>query len=239
MKITDNGYIIAVRNFSEKDGLVTLITENNGLFTAIFKNHKSKSNNQIVQIGNYVKFDWQARLENHLGKFQFDLINNNSFKLISDKLKLYTINSYASLLLTALPEKMHFFNIYEYFEILLYANNKYDLLTNYLKAELNYLEAAGYGLNLTECAATKQTTDLCYVSPKSGRAVSFEAGKEYADKLIKLPNFIIANVNFSDLAQLLSGLNLTGYFLNRYIFIDKTNQPRNLLISILNEYFKT
>ena len=38
--------------------------------------------------------------------------------------------------------------------------------------ELVLLDELGFGLDLASCAATGTTTDLAYVSPKSGRAVS-------------------------------------------------------------------
>jgi DNA repair protein RecO (recombination protein O) len=38
------------------------------------------------------------------------------------------------------------------------------------------LAELGFGLDLSRCAATGSTTDLVYVSPKSGHAVSAAAG---------------------------------------------------------------
>ena len=35
----------------------------------------------------------------------------------------------------------------------------------------------GFGLDLARCAATGMTTELSYVSPRSGRAVSRGAGR--------------------------------------------------------------
>jgi len=46
--------------------------------------------------------------------------------------------------------------------------------------ELQLLSELGFGLDLDSCAATGSTTDLVYVSPKSGRAVSREAGRPMA-----------------------------------------------------------
>ena len=53
--------------------------------------------------------------------------------------------------------------------------------------ELALLEELGFGLDLASCAATGQSTDLVYVSPKSGRAVSSEAGEPYKDRLLACP----------------------------------------------------
>jgi DNA repair protein RecO (recombination protein O) len=56
--------------------------------------------------------------------------------------------------------------------------------------------------------------DLIYVSPRSGRAVSREAGDPYKDRLLVLPGFLLASQNATpDSAEVAAGLKLTGHFL--------------------------
>ena len=57
---------------------------------------------------------------------------------------------------------------------------------------MKLLQHLGFGLDLTECAATGSKQDLIYVSPKSGRSVSAAAGKKYRKKLLDLPAFFIS-----------------------------------------------
>lgn len=52
------------------------------------------------------------------------------------------------------------------------------------------LTELGFGLDLENCAATGVTSDLIYVSPKSGNAVSRTAGEPYRDRLMRLPSFL-------------------------------------------------
>ena len=82
--------------------------------------------------------------------------------------------------------------------------------------ELSLLAELGFGLDLSMCAASGATTDLIYVSPKSGRAVSAAAGENYKDKLLPLPQFLVGKevVEPRDIAD---GLRLTGYFLDRHV----------------------
>jgi hypothetical protein len=68
-----------------------------------------------------------------------------------------------------------------------------DWLAAYVKLEFAMLEHAGFGLDLARCAATGQSHDLTYVSPKSGRAVSLHAGKPYHERLFALPAFLISH----------------------------------------------
>ena len=58
------------------------------------------------------------------------------------------------------------------------------------------------------------TEDLVYVSPKTGRAVSREAGAPYKDRLLALPAFLRGEGDLDD-AAILAGLKLTGHFLAR------------------------
>ena len=84
----------------------------------------------------------------------------------------------------------------------------------YVRWEAGLLEALGFGLDLTHCAATGTTEDLRYVSPRSGRAVSGEAGAPYAGRLFALPGFLLASQNADvDAADIAAGLALTGHFL--------------------------
>ena len=45
--------------------------------------------------------------------------------------------------------------------------------TDYLRWELRLLEELGFGLDLSACAVTGATEGLAFVSPKTGRAVSW------------------------------------------------------------------
>ena len=70
----------------------------------------------------------------------------------------------------------------------------------------------GYGLDLSRCAATGETENLTYVSPRSGRAVSSSAAEPYKDRLYPLPGYLLGQ-NYVTNDQIRAGLDLTGYFL--------------------------
>jgi DNA repair protein RecO (recombination protein O) len=88
--------------------------------------------------------------------------------------------------------------------------------THYIQLELELLTQLGFGLDLRSCAATGVTENLKYVSPKSGRAVSEEAGLPYADRLLLYPN-LDENSGVQDIKD---GLRLTAYFLNNHFFTE-------------------
>ena len=52
------------------------------------------------------------------------------------------------------------------------------------------LAECGFRLDLARCAATGASEGLAFVSPRSGRAVSAEAGAPWRDRLLPLPPFM-------------------------------------------------
>jgi DNA repair protein RecO (recombination protein O) len=107
--------------------------------------------------------------------------------------------------------------------------------------ELQLLQELGFGLDLSECAATGAETELAYVSPRSGRAVSRGAGQPYDGKLLKLPAFLREDDAPADEGDLLAGFALTGYFLERDVLSPHglvMPQARERLIGLLTRRFK-
>ena len=82
------------------------------------------------------------------------------------------------------------------------------------------LAELGFGLDLSECAATGATADLAFVSPKSGRAVSAVAAGDYRDRLFPLPPLLLGAAT-ADWPDILAGLRITGHFLARDVLIGR------------------
>jgi DNA repair protein RecO (recombination protein O) len=103
----------------------------------------------------------------------------------------------------------------------------------YIRFELAVLNDLGFGLDLAECAATGSRENLEFVSPKSGRAVSREAGLPYQDKLFRLPDFLKEG---SKKAATRDGLGeafrMTRYFLDRHVY-----EPRGLEVGAARDGF--
>ncbi len=81
------------------------------------------------------------------------------------------------------------------------------------------LAELGFGLDLERCVATGTTGDLAYVSPKSGGAVSREAGEPWRDRLLRLPRFLMdddAPTQGVSREDIEAGFALTGLFLTRH-----------------------
>ena len=72
----------------------------------------------------------------------------------------------------------------------------------------------------------RQLADLVYVSPKSGRAVSREAGAPWHDKLLALPAFLRRGRGAARRRRRLEdGFRLTGFFLDRHVYEPRGAAP--------------
>jgi DNA repair protein RecO (recombination protein O) len=89
-----------------------------------------------------------------------------------------------------------------------------------VRYELLVLSELGFGLDLSECAATGVVEDLAFVSPKSGRAVSTAGAGEYQDRLLPLPSFL-AGGGAAEWDAIVQGLRITGHFLARDLLIER------------------
>ncbi|HTT80462.1 MAG TPA: DNA repair protein RecO, partial [Stellaceae bacterium] len=118
----------------------------------------------------------------------------------------------------ALPEREPHADVHASFAALLAAlDSAPDWAATYVLWECGLLAALGFGLDLGRCAATGSNADLAYVSPRSGRAVSREAGLAYRDKLLPLPAFLWREAA-ADAADIVAGLAMTRHFLLHHLF---------------------
>lgn len=224
MKFSDQGIIINKRNYGEKSLIIKIFSHHHGIFNGFVTYGRSSKNLAIIQPGNLISFTWHSRIEENLGQFSaIDLIDSLSSKIIFDIDKLTCLSSLLSIIdgsflerekQPPLFEKLHSF-------LVNLANDKTPkkhYLADYIKLELEILRILGYAIDLSCCAVTNQTTELSFVSPKSGRAVSFKAGQNYQNKLLKLPAFLLNYQEDYDQQQLNDGFKLSGYFLEKHVF---------------------
>ena len=144
----------------------------------------------LLQPGNSVTTVWRARLDEHLGYYAIEGTRLRAATLLASAHATYGVTHLASLV-RLLPERDPHEDIYEMFERTL---DDFDdvggAAAHLIRFELAMLAELGFGLDLENCAATGETTELIYVSPKSGGAVSRRAGEPYRDRLLPLPAFL-------------------------------------------------
>lgn len=222
MNIKDQGIILSVRKYSENSLIVKILSQNNGIYSGFIKSAlSSKKHNAIYQSGNLVEFIWQAKNEENLGFFKLELVKSFLANILSDPIRLNSVNSIITIITQNMPERQEnqelFLKLYDLLQNLVKTTPHF--IADYIHLEIDLLQNLGYGIELDKCAVTEAREDLCFVSPKSGRAVSRNIGAKYADKLLKLPEFLIKDNNFSvNKDDLLKGLELSGFFIDKYLY---------------------
>jgi DNA repair protein RecO (recombination protein O) len=170
-----------------------------------------------MQPGTQVALQWRARLSEHLGQFQIEPVRSRAAAIMSNRVALAGLNAMGALLVTLLPERESNPQVYDATVDLAdaLAENAWDWPARYALWEVLLLAALGFGLDLTRCAGTGRADDLAYVSPRSGRAVSREAGGAWADRLLPLPGFLVGQGNVS-VGAVREALRMTGFFLENW-----------------------
>ena len=218
MEWTDQGIVLSVRRHGEASSIVELLTCQHGRHLGLVRGGASARMRSVLQTGNSLDVTWRARLADHLGTFVAEATATRAAMLIEKRKTLAGLQSLAALS-HLLPEREPVPQVHEALQIVLDTMVKDgEWLALMVRFELGLLSELGFGLDLSACAATGCADDLAYVSPKSGRAVSRTAGTPYHNRLLPLPGFLIGRADGVTGSDVLDGLKLTGYFLERDVF---------------------
>ena len=218
MEWHDTGFVLAARRHGENGVIVELLTREHGRHAGLVRGGQSPRMRAVLQPGNEVAATWRGRLAEHLGTFGCELVTAHAARILDNPDRLAALTAAAALLAGALPEREPHSDVFALFANLLQAlDSAADWPARYVSWERDLLAALGFGLDLTRCVATGVTSDLAYVSPRTGCAVSRAAGQRYHDKLLVLPDFLWRDAP-ADSNQTLLGLRLTEHFLAHQIF---------------------
>ena len=190
MEWTDEGIVLGVRRHGESSAIVELLTRSHGRHLGLVRGGAGRRMRPLLQPGNSVTTVWRARLDEHLGYYVIEGTRLRAATVLASSHATYGVTHLASLA-RLLPERDPHEDIFEMLERTL---DDFDDIgeaaIQLIKFELAMLTELGFGLDLENCAATGETLDLIYVSPKSGGAVSRSAGEPYRDRLLRLPAFL-------------------------------------------------
>ena len=241
MEFQDQGIIISLRKYGEYDAVIDVMTAEHGRHAGLVKGGMGRRKRGSLQPGNEVMLNWRGRLESQLGVYNAELRNARSAAFLDYPEKLGVLNSICAILSLCLAEREQHRPLYDGLQILL------DMLEHVGPApeewgallvqwEVGLLSELGFGLDLSCCAATGIMDDLIYVSPKSGRAVSGDAGKPYHSKMLALPQFLIKDAEITE-QDIRDGLALSEFFLERYVLHPhnkKIPQARRMLMDFMS-----
>lgn len=212
----DEGIIIASQRHGEKGAVLSLLTREHGRHKG-YINVSSKVSASL-QIGTLVQASWHARLSEHLGTWSLEPLFSPVAYILRDPLKLGALTSSCSLLESLLAEREPHPRLFDVLQALVAAFKEHQWIRRYCAFEQTLLREGGVYLRFDHCALTGRREDLAYVSPRTGRAVTVEAGEPYKKKLLPLPAFLAHEeekpVSPEDFKQ---ALELFDYFFDRYL----------------------
>ncbi|WP_428645014.1 DNA repair protein RecO [Roseibium sp.] len=244
MEWTGRGVVLTTRKHGENDVILEALTLDRGRHLGLVRGGRSRRQRPVLQPGNELDLTWKARLSDHLGQFQIEPVNLRAGDLMTSSVGLASLQHLA-FLMRLLPERHPYPRLFNALNVVLDNLEPADAASALLvRFELETLGELGIGLDLTSCAATGTTDDLAYVSPKSARAVSREAGLPYHDKLLPLPSFLLegqrqagSELTWLDVCQ---GFALTSFFLDRHLQERGTEDggTRAHLLSALERHYR-
>ena len=225
MEVQDDAFVLSARAHGDTGAVVELLTEHHGRRAAYVAGGASRKMRPFLQAGARVVADLRSRTSDQLGSARLEPVGEGPAALFDDPLALVGLNAAAAVAQGALPEREAHPGAFYAFEALMGAFVMPEVWPAiFVRFEAGLLEDLGFGLDLSRCAATGSMDDLIYVSPRTGRAVSREAGAPYADKLLDLPPFMLGAQAGLGEGDVKAGLELTGHFLEQFV-VHALNKP--------------
>jgi DNA repair protein RecO (recombination protein O) len=233
MQWTDEGIVLGVKRHGEANAILELMTRDHGRHLGLVRGGAGSRMRPVLQPGNSVNAVWRARLDEHLGTYVIEGMRLRAAIFLGASHAVYGVNHLAALT-RLLPERDPHAGIHAALEEIMDRLEDARYAGTFVaRFELALLAELGFGLDLAQCAVTGETSELVYVSPKSGRAVSRGAGEEWQDKLLRLPAFLaVDGADEPSAADVTDAFAITGFFLARHVF-----EPRGLPLPDARRHF--
>jgi DNA repair protein RecO (recombination protein O) len=219
MEWEDDAFVLSARAHGETGAIVELLTANHGKFAAHVAGGASRRMRPFLQAGARVSARYRARIADQLGSASLEPVGEGPSALFDDPLALAGLSAAAAVAAGALLEREPHSGAFDAFEALLGALIHQDIWPAvFVRFEAGLLQELGFGLDLSKCAVTGGVDDLIYVSPRTGRAVSRDAGQAYKERLLPLPAFLLSAQGGLAPGDVRAGLDITGHFLETFVF---------------------
>src|SRR6266540_4161369 len=203
MQWTDEGIVLGSKRHGEANAILEVMSRAHGRHLGLVRGGASSRLRPVLQPGNRISCTWRARLDEHLGHYTVEALDARAAALLPIPHALYAMTNLDALI------------------------DARRAALGMVRFELQLLAELGFGLDLSSCAASGVETDLVYVSPKSGRAVSRQAGEPWREKLLALPAFLRdASADAPSPQDISDGFALTGFFLARHVL-----EPRSIRLA--------
>jgi DNA repair protein RecO (recombination protein O) len=223
MRLETQAIVCAVRKHAEHGAIVRALTPFDGIQAGYVRGGRSSRLRPILIPGNLIQADFRARTAEQLPHLAVELVLSRA-PLFAEPLPAAAVEWLCALTAAALPEGHRYPRVYQALEGLLGAVEAAPAARDWgsalVRYELLILAELGFGLDLSQCAATGSRENLCFVSPKSGRAVSTQGAADHRSRLFPLPPFLQEG-GLGNWDDIFDGLKITGHFLARDLLIER------------------
>jgi len=225
MEFEDDAFVLSARPHGEAGAIVEFLTAQHGHYAAHVAGGTSRRLKPLLQAGSRAVISYRARVSDQLGSATLEPVGEGPSALFDDALALAGLAAAAAEAAAALPEREPHPGAFYAFEALTDSLIHPDIWPAiFVRFEAGLLQDLGFGLDLSKCAATGVLDNLIYVSPRTGRAGSAEAGEPYKDRLLHLPPFLLSAQGGIAPGDVRAGLDLTAHFLQAFVF-NPLNRP--------------
>ena len=232
MQWSDDGFVLGIRRHGEASAILELMTREHGRHLGLVRGGAGSRMRPVLQPANAVRVQWRARLDDQLGTYTIEPMALRAGALFAHSHALFAVTHLAALA-RLLPERDPHEIVFDSLETITAQLHEPALCAALIvRFELLMLTELGFGLDLDTCAATGSASDLIYVSPKSGRAVSRDAGAPWRERLLSLPAFVTGDVEHVDAKDIAEGFALTAFFLSRHVL-----EPRGIAMPDARAHF--
>jgi len=226
MHLRTAAIVVAVRQHGEHGSVVRALTRDDGLQPGYVRGGRSRALRPVLQPGNTVVGEWRARTAEQLPALSVEPVRSLG-ALHEEPLPAAAIAWAAALTAASLPEAQPYPVVHDGLAGLLAAIAAAPAARGWVVALVRYelllLAELGFGLDLSTCVVTGADTNLAFISPRSGGAVSRDGARGYEDRLLPIPSFLAGGAGGSgaEWPDLFAGLAITGRFLARDVLVDR------------------
>ena len=97
MDWSDEGIFLSAKPLGEANAVAELFTLGHGRHLGLVRGGRSRRMRPLLQPGNLLRVTWRARLSEHLGGFNVELLEANAARILDDPAALAAIGSLAGL----------------------------------------------------------------------------------------------------------------------------------------------
>ena len=212
MNWIDSGFLLSKKRYNENSVIAEIYTENHGKCSGIIFGASSKKIKNYLQLGNKLHINHTFKIEGKIGYFKVEILKALTPLYFDNKEKLMCLSSAMNLIKLLTVESQENSNIFQLINKFFMILPKKNWIKEYIFWELKLLKLIGYDLELKNLINREVINNEIkyFVKSKTGKKI--------------VPNFLI-DLDKEELnnINLLDGLNLVGYYLEKTIL-----KPNNI-----------